>query len=156
MSHIPKKPELIKDLLVLDKDYKFLKRIDDHFSTWQNLHVHSIPVISPQILFNELDASPFSIILIGPNISLNNAYSVSFTKMKKLNTIIIKVVTNESPEVLIECICKGIENYITIENLLQNFDLALKNIIQKGSFIDPILVQAIIPQLTKINQASKM
>lgn len=151
MSQNPPTPEIIIDILVCDKDYKFLRQIDDRLSNNRKLNVHITSVYNIDEIVCDLASSPFHFILIGPTEELSHDFNNILIDNKPLPNL-IKVIGNESPGTLIKYLNIGIKNMVSIDSLLQNFQLVLDNIIQFGAFVDPSIITFIKPNLAKISQ----
>ncbi len=151
MSQNPPSPEKTKDILVCDKDYKFLRKIDDHFANSHIFNVHVTSVYKIDQLIQDLGSSPFHFIIIGPNDFLDQEINDVLSDQKPSQSL-IKVIENDKPEVIIKYLYKGINNMVSMDSFLHNFELVIENIIQFGSFIDPLIMASIKPNLTKISQ----
>lgn len=148
MSHNPPSPETTKDILVCDKDSKFLRQIDACFSNNQKLNVHSTSILNIDEIISDLASSPFHFIIIGPNLDLPQEFNIILNNQKTI-THFIKVIENESLEIIVNYHNKGLKNMVSIDSLLQNLELVLNNITHLGSFIDPYIISNIIPILPK-------
>lgn len=143
----------MKQVLVLDTDYRFLTRLEDNFKSGENVTLHIQNVYLPFPNKKPEETQHFDVVILGNTLDTSIDLTQQILEQYSFDHVIKlfdEIISMETIQSLIHLRVKG---FASKEDVLSNMENIVEHICKNTSYIDNVLNSTFIDYLGQISKA---